>query len=63
MSYLDDGGLSVSPEQIKALADKYEVPVEQMMIAVAAIESTYDFWDSYYIGIDIKLMLGKVFGG
>ena len=63
MSYLDDGGLIVSPEQIKALADKYEVPVEQMMIAVAAIESTYDFWDSYYIGIDIKLMLGKVFGG
>ena len=51
----------MNTEQIKELADKYEVPVEQMMIAIAAIESTYDFWDSYYVGINVELILDKVF--
>lgn len=53
-------------EQIKELADKYEVPVEQMMIAIAAIESSKLYWDDVFLELFeevsiIEGILDKIF--
>lgn len=48
---------------IEFLADQFEVPIEQMMIAVAVIEKSEPYWDSYYLGSEsvIEGVLSKVF--
>lgn len=52
-------------EYIEYLADRFEVPKEQMMIAIAVLEVSQDsgYWDSYYVGSEsaIEDVLSKVF--
>lgn len=45
-------------ERIKELAEKYEVPVEQMMIAIATFESCSSFNDR---DVEIDWVLEEVF--
>lgn len=68
MPFADDGGLIMSPEEIKDLADKYEVPVEQMMIAVAAIDASKLYWGDVFLELFeedsiVDSIVSKVFGG
>lgn len=52
-------------DYIEYMADKFEVPKEQMMIAIAVLEVSQDlgYWNSYFVGSQsvVEDILNKVF--